>query len=77
MAILGQVQNATSVTPNDTLGLSGPTAFISVGVAGTISVDMYGGQKNIQLTLPAGFFPLAVTKVYNTGTSATGICAYW
>ena len=45
MSSLGQAQNGTSVTPNDTLGLGTPTMFVSVGVAGTVTVDMYGGQK--------------------------------
>jgi hypothetical protein len=77
MAVAGLAQNAAPVTPSDSSGLLGVTQYISLGAAGTITVDMFGGQKNVTLTLPAGLYPLAVTKVYATGTTATGICAYW
>lgn len=71
--------NAKAITPHDTNTLAATTRAISVGGAGTVSVDMAGpgGGTNIQLTLPAGIHPLAVTKVYATGTAATGLVALW
>lgn len=70
-------RNALGITPSDTVNLPSPTQAISVGVAGTVTVDMAGGQKNQLLTLPAGMFTIQVTKIYATGTTATGIAAYW
>lgn len=74
---MSSFSNARSVTPSDTSGLGFTTAALGVGVAGTVTVDMAGGQLNQQLTLPAGISAVRVTKVYATGTAATGIVAYW
>jgi hypothetical protein len=77
MSTLGKFQNALPVTPSDSAGLNFPSRAISIGAAGAVAVDMYGGQKNVTITLSAGMFELAVTKVYSTGTTATGIAVYW
>lgn len=72
-----QYRNARSVTPSDSAGLGLTSNAISIGVAGTITVDMAGGEHAVLLTLPAGLFEIAVTKVYSTGTTATGIAVLW
>lgn len=77
MATLGEIRHARAVTPNDTQGIGSPTTYLSLGAAGTVTVDMYGGEVGIVITLPAGLYPLCVTKVYSTGTTATGIVAHW
>lgn len=62
------------ITPSDTALLPGATTGgINVAVGGTLSVDFQNGQKNVQLTVPAGFVPIIVTRIYSTGTSATGL----
>jgi hypothetical protein len=70
-------RNARAVTPSDTAGLGLTSNAISIGVAGTITVDMAGGAKDVTLTLPAGLFEIAVTKIYATDTTATGIAVFW
>ena len=69
--------NARSVVPSDTSGLGFTASALGIAVGGTITVDTAGGSTNVQLTLPAGVTPIRVTKVYSTGTAATGIVAYW
>ena len=70
-------QNAAAVTTSDTANLS-PTAWaLFVRTGGTLKVDTLGGQSAVALTVPAGLFPLMVTRVYATGTAATGIVALW
>lgn len=71
-------RNASAITPSDTTNLPGVISGIGVGASGTVAVDTAGGSKNVTLTLTAGFvLELQITKVYNTGTSATGINGYW
>jgi hypothetical protein len=64
---------AFAITPHDTNRLTQPTRFLAVGVAGTVTVDMLETGTSIQFTLPSGIHPLRVTKVYATGTAATGL----
>lgn len=69
--------NARGVIPSDSVGLGFTASAIGVAVGGTVTVDTAGGGRSVLLTLPAGVTPLRVTKVYATGTTATGITAYW
>ncbi len=41
-----------------------------LGTAGTLAVDMHGGATNVSLPLQAGYNPIRVTKVYNSGSTA-------
>ena len=78
MPVLGKWHNAGPITPSDSVALPSAVGALSVGASGTITVDTIGGQKNVELTFAAGYiFEVAVTKVYATGTTATGICGYW
>lgn len=70
-------QNAAVVAPSDTANLSPIAWALYIGTGGTLKVDTLGGQIGVALTVPAGLFPLMVTKVYATGTAATGIIALW
>jgi hypothetical protein len=70
-------QNAAAVTPSDTNNLSPAAWSLLIGTGGTLKVDTLGGQTGVALTVPAGLFPLMVTRVYATGTAATGIVALW
>ena len=73
-----------AVTPNDTTDLPTGLAYgLYVGVGGTLKVDCAeglasggsGGRTTFATTVPAGFFPFKVIRVYATGTAATGIVA--
>lgn len=70
-------QNAAAVTPSDTANLTPVAWALLIGTGGTLKVDTLGGQTGVALTAPAGLFPLMVTRVYATGTAATGIVALW
>jgi hypothetical protein len=71
-------RNASAITPSDSAGLPGTISAFTVGVAGTVTVDTYGGSKGILLNCIAGWtYELGVVKIYATGTSATGINGYW
>ena len=70
-------RNARGVTPSDSEGLGFTTQAITVGVAGGVTVDMAGGENNVSLSLSTGWSYIQVTKIYDTGTTATGIAAYW
>ena len=73
-----QFSNVSAITPSDTANLLGTISAFTVGVTGTVTVDSAGGSKNVTLTCVAGWvYPLRVTKVYATGTTATGINGYW
>lgn len=71
---------AALVTPSNTEDLTAVTRGISFAAAGALKVDLVGGDT---ITIPSGalaagiIHPLMVTRVYATGTGATGIVAYW
>lgn len=71
------LRNAKAVTPSNTDSLGFTASYISVGTAGALVVDMAGGQIAVTINLPAGLFPISVTKVHDTGTTASGIAVYW
>ncbi len=64
------------VTPSDTLNFTwGTTRGISLAVGGTLTVTYEDGDKET-LTLPSGVHPIHnVSRVWATGTAATGISA--
>lgn len=53
---------------------SGP--IIYVGVAGDVKVDTVGGDT-VTFKAGQGFLPVQVTKVYQTGTTATDMLWCW
>ena len=69
--------NAAAVTPHDDNDLSYVTRGIMVGVAGNIVVNMQGGQTTTIAVIPGTIYPLRVTRVKATSTTATGIVAIW
>jgi hypothetical protein len=71
--------NAVAVTPNDGANLSEVSRFLMVGVGGNITVNMYGSGTNVLLpALAAGtIYPIRVSKIYATGTTATGIVSLY
>ena len=70
-----------AVTPSDTTDLGFVANGLWIGVAGTLKVDCAEGpagtpgRTTFATTVPAGFFPFKVIRVYATGTAATGIVA--
>lgn len=67
---------AAAVSPSDGSDLGYVTRAIIVETAGNVAMVTAGGNS-VTLTLPAGVFPLRVTRILSTGTTATGISAIW
>lgn len=67
-----------AITPNDSTDLSFVTRMITINVGGTLTVDTIGpdgavAQTNTTLTVPSGSYAWRISRVYSTGTTATGI----
>lgn len=73
------VENVVAVTPSNSVDLTTPSRGIYVGVSGDVTVDMAGAGENVTIgNLAAGMWhPMRVTRIYATGTAATGILAGW
>jgi len=69
--VLGNVKDGADITPNDTNEQR--YAALYVGGAGDIKVDTDVGTTLTFVGVQAGFFPVAVSRVYSTGTTATNI----
>lgn len=73
----GPASNAAAVTPNDSADLTIATRALWVGVAGDVTVDLIGGQTAVTFKNVQGLLPVRVTRVDDTGTTATDIVALW
>jgi len=63
--------NAVVVTPHDSTDLGTRSRFIYVGGTGHLSVEM-NGSTVLFSAIPVGtILPIRVTRVNNTGTTAT------
>lgn len=67
-----------AITPSDGSDLTFVTRMITINVGGTLTVDTIGpdgtvADTNMTLTVPSGSYPWRISKVYSTGTAATGI----
>jgi hypothetical protein len=72
-------QHAVLVTPSDTDDLANASTALLLSVDGALKVDTEGGETVVFPTgtfLVKTFLPLRVTRVYSTGTTATGIVAF-
>jgi hypothetical protein len=75
---LGPARNAVAVTPNDGTDLTNVSRGIIAGSTGNISVNMSGSGSAVVIAVVAGqLYPIAVSRILATGTSATGIVAIW
>ena len=71
-ASLGSNFEAVDPTAGDVfIGDKGSTLLIGAG--GDLVVDGADGGTQVTLTVPAGYNPISVSKIYQTGTTATGI----
>ena len=68
--------NDAAVTPSDTVDLPFVSRAILPGTAGALKVQLQGAAGPVVLTVAAGVvLPVRATRVYATGTTATGIVA--
>lgn len=71
-------QSAQPITPSDTTVLDDATRALFVSGAGNLTVLMMDGQQVTFTAVLAGtILPVRVTKVFQTGTTATNIVALW
>lgn len=74
----GPARNAAAVTPSDSGSLAFTSRALFIGGAGTIAVDLAGTGTNVSFTVGAGqVLAIQASRVYATGTTATGIVALW
>lgn len=70
--------NAVSVTPSDSTSLTTTAKALLIGGAGNVSVKLLNGSTVILNGLTAGtIYPIAVTQVNATSTTATNIVALY
>ncbi len=73
---LGVAVGGAAVTPSDAADLAFTARSLYVGGAGDVKVDTANGDTLVFSAVPAGtVLPVAVKKVYATGTTATAIVA--
>lgn len=70
------LNNASSVTPNDSADLTTIARAIYVGTSGSVKIDTLNGNTVTLPNLAAGVWhPIAVKRIHATGTTATDIFA--
>lgn len=71
----GPATHAVAITPNNSTDLATAPRGIYIGVAGDLKVDMLGGETAVTFVgLAQGvIYPLRVTRVYATGTTAASL----
>lgn len=68
-------ENAAVITPNDAVDLTDATRAISATGAGDLKVDV--GGTPVIIAIGVGITRVVATRVYATGTDATGLVALW
>jgi hypothetical protein len=70
-------ENAALIGADDNTDIR-VTQALYIGATGTLRVTMFGGQVTTFTAVQAGqILPISVTRVWATGTSATGIIGLW
>lgn len=62
-----------AIVPSDTSDLSVASRGINVSTSGAIRVSTVGGTTETIFVAAGAAFPLRVTRIWSTGTTATGI----
>jgi hypothetical protein len=70
--------SAVEVTPSDTADLAFATRAIYVGTAGNLKARMLDGTEVTLSNVQAGCqYAMRVDRIFSTGTTASGIVAFW
>ncbi|MDE2250389.1 MAG: hypothetical protein KGL25_03170 [Gammaproteobacteria bacterium] len=73
----GPISDAAAVTPNDANDLTYATRAINVATDGFVKVTTVGNDT-VTLYVAAGiWFPIRASRIWATGTTATGIVGGW
>lgn len=71
-------ENAAAITPSDSTDLPVVVRALYCIGTGSVVVTMRGGGAAVTLPMVAGApLPVRVTRVWATGTTATGIVGVW
>lgn len=65
--------DAFAIAPSDTVDLAQPARALFVAVSGDVSLTTLAGTHVTFQNVAAGLFPVAATRVWATGTTATGL----
>lgn len=66
--------NVVIITPSDVADLDSPIQAFIPGTAGTMKVTTVAGETVVLPSVLAGvLYPIAVTKIFDTDTTATSI----
>ena len=72
------IRNIVAITPNDSVDLANATKGIYVSATSTLKIDTVGGQTVTISSLAGGIWhPIQAKRIYNVGTSATGLLGSW
>ena len=73
-SVTSPASEAEVITPNDTVALLLATRALYVGGAGDVRVEMLSGDIVTFTNMQGGvFYPIRITKVLATGTTATNM----
>lgn len=67
--------NVIAVTPDDALDLPDASRGLNVALGGAVRVTTTGGTTETLMIAAGGVFPVRATRVWATGTTASGIVA--
>lgn len=70
------LRNAEAVTPSDSADLTN-YGILYCTTGGDVKVDLGGSGTATYVVGDGEFLPIIVKRVYDTGTSATGITVHW
>lgn len=71
-------RNAAAITPNDSNDLSPAPQQVRITGTGDVKVTTAGGQTLTFTGWPANtFLPVLVSRVWSTGTTATGLIGFY
>jgi hypothetical protein len=73
MSLTSPVTKLENITPSDSTDVLAVTRAINVAVAGVVRVTLASGQTGDVYVGAGTIFPARVTRVWATGTSASGI----
>jgi hypothetical protein len=79
--ITGLLLDPAVITPDDTAANLNEYDVFHIATAGAVVVDKWPRDPDlignaVTLTLTAGYHPIPITKIWSTGTTATGISGY-
>lgn len=67
--------HVVSITPSDSTDLPHASRAINVASSGTVRVTTVGGTTDTIFVAAGVPFPVRATRIWSTGTTATGIAA--